>query len=106
MFNHGNITLPRQADRLLRLLVVTPDMHRVHHSVNDDESNSNFGFNLPWWDRLFGTYRAQPRAGHQGMTIGLRTYREPGQVSWLPGMLMLPFRGKISEYAINHRRWR
>ena len=106
MFNHGNITLPRNADRLLRLLVVTPDMHRVHHSVEDDESNSNFGFNLPWWDRLFGTYRDQPRAGHQGMTTGLRAFREPGQVSWLPGMLMLPFRGKISEYAINQRRWR
>jgi sterol desaturase/sphingolipid hydroxylase (fatty acid hydroxylase superfamily) len=106
MFNHGNITLPRQADRLLRLLVVTPDMHRVHHSVEDDESNSNFGFNLPWWDRLFGTYRDQPRMGHQGMTTGLRAFREPGQVSWLPGMLMLPFRGKISEYAINQRRWR
>jgi len=106
MFNHGNVTLPRQADRLLRLLVVTPDMHRVHHSIEDDESNSNFGFSLPWWDRLFGTYRAQPRAGHQGMTTGLRAYRDPGQVSWLPGMLMLPFRGKISEYAINHRRWR
>jgi len=106
MFNHGNVTLPRQADRLLRLLVVTPDMHRVHHSIEDDESNSNFGFNLPWWDRLFGTYRAQPRAGHQGMVTGLRAFREPGQVSWLPGMLMLPFRGKISAYAINHRRWR
>ena len=105
MFNHGNIRLPASVDRLLRLIVVTPDMHRVHHSIEDDEANSNFGFSLPWWDRLFGTYRAQPRAGHEGMTIGIRAYRDPGQVSWLPGMLMLPVRGHISDYAINRRQW-
>jgi len=103
MFNHGNIRLPGKLDRVLRLLVVTPDMHRVHHSVEDDEANSNFGFSLPWWDRLFGTYRAQPRAGHQGMTIGIRRYRQPRQVTWLPGMLLLPFVGRISDYAINRR---
>ncbi|MCB1726887.1 MAG: sterol desaturase family protein, partial [Gammaproteobacteria bacterium] len=67
MFNHGNVRLPEAVDRVLRLFVVTPDMHRVHHSVEDDETNSNFGFSLPWWDRLFGTYRAQPRGGHEGM---------------------------------------
>ena len=105
MFNHGNVRLPPALDRVLRWIVVTPDMHRVHHSVEDDEANSNFGFNLPWWDRLFGTYRDQPRAGHDGMTIGIRTYREPRQVSWFPGMLVLPFKGKISDYAINRRQW-
>ena len=66
---------------------------------------SNFGFNLPWWDRLFGTYRDQPRDGHQGMTIGIHRYREPKMVSWLPGMLVLPFVGRITDYAINRREW-
>jgi sterol desaturase/sphingolipid hydroxylase (fatty acid hydroxylase superfamily) len=105
MFNHGNIALPKGLDRVLRWFVVTPDMHRVHHSVEDDEANSNFGFNLPWWDRLFGTYRDQPRAGHQGMTIGIHTYRATKQVSWLPGMLALPFIGRVRDYAINRRSW-
>jgi sterol desaturase/sphingolipid hydroxylase (fatty acid hydroxylase superfamily) len=105
MFNHGNIRLPRGVDRVLRLFVVTPDMHRVHHSVYDDEANSNFGFNLPWWDRLFGTYRDQPRDGHVAMTIGIDTFREPRQVSWLPGILIMPFIGRITRYAINRRRW-
>jgi sterol desaturase/sphingolipid hydroxylase (fatty acid hydroxylase superfamily) len=105
MFNHGNVRLPLGLDRVLRLLVVTPDMHRVHHSVEDDEANSNFGFNLPWWDRLFGTYRAQPRAGHDGMTIGIRKFRQPKQVTWFAGMMTLPFKGKISDYAINRRQW-
>jgi len=105
MFNHSNVRLPLSLDRVLRWIVVTPDMHRVHHSVEDDEANSNFGFNLPWWDRLFGTYRDQPRAGHQGMTIGIHKYREPKQVAWLPGMLLLPFKGKITGYAINRREW-
>ena len=105
MFNHANVRLPLGLDKVLRWFVVTPDMHRVHHSVEDDEANSNFGFNLPWWDRLFGTYRDQPRNGHNGMIIGIRKYREPKQVSWLPGMLLLPFKGKISGYAINRRQW-
>ncbi|MFM1892420.1 MAG: hypothetical protein RLZ44_1497 [Pseudomonadota bacterium] len=105
MFNHGNVRLPAGLDRALRWLVVTPDMHRVHHSVEDDETNSNFGFNLSWWDRLFGTYREQPRHGHAGMTIGIRRYREPREVSWLPGLLALPFRGKTTGYAINRRQW-
>ena len=105
MFNHGNLRLPLGLDRVLRLLVVTPDMHRVHHSVEDDEANSNFGFNLPWWDRLFGTYRDQPRGGHEGMIIGIRKYREPSESAWLPGMLTLPFKGKVSDYAINRRQW-
>jgi sterol desaturase/sphingolipid hydroxylase (fatty acid hydroxylase superfamily) len=105
MFNHANVRLPARLDRILRWLVVTPDMHRVHHSVEDDETNSNFGFNLPWWDRLLGTYRDQPRAGHTGMTVGIRGYRTPREVSWLPGLLVLPLRGKIDSYTINRRQW-
>ncbi len=105
MFNHGNVRLPLGLDRVLRLIIVTPDMHRVHHSVEDDEANSNFGFNLSVWDRLFGTYRGQPRGGHEGMTIGIHHYREPRLVTWLPGMLALPFIGKITDYAINRRDW-
>ena len=105
MFNHGNVRLPTSLDRWLRWLVVTPDMHRVHHSVEDDETNSNFGFNLPWWDRLFGTYRDQPRGGHAGMTIGIHGFRDPGQVDRLPGMLALPFRGTVTDYTINRRQW-
>ena len=89
-------------DRYLRLIVVTPDMHRVHHSIEDDETNSNFGFNLPWWDRLFGTYRDQPRGGHEGMTIGLNQFRDPSGLT-LPRLLLLPFVGKQGNYAINRR---
>jgi sterol desaturase/sphingolipid hydroxylase (fatty acid hydroxylase superfamily) len=103
MFNHGNIRLPATLDRWLRWVVVTPDMHRVHHSIEDDETNSNFGFNLTWWDRLFGTYRDQPRAGQIGMTIGIHGHRDPREVARLDGMLMLPFRGEIKDYAINRR---
>jgi sterol desaturase/sphingolipid hydroxylase (fatty acid hydroxylase superfamily) len=105
MFNHGNVRLPAWLDRRLRWVLVTPDMHRVHHSIEDDETNSNFGFNLSLWDRLFGTYREQPRAGHAGMMIGIRDHRDPREVSRLPGMLALPFRGAVTDYAINRRRW-
>jgi sterol desaturase/sphingolipid hydroxylase (fatty acid hydroxylase superfamily) len=105
MFNHGNVRLPLGLDRALRWIVVTPDMHRVHHSVEDDEANSNFGFNLPWWDRLLGTYRDQPRAGHEAMNIGIHKYRTTKDVSWFPGMMLLPFKGKVSDYAINRRQW-
>ncbi len=105
MFNHANARIPLGVDRILRWFVVTPDMHRVHHSVEDDEANSNFGFNLPWWDRMFGTYRNQPRAGHAAMTIGIHKYRDTKQVAWLPGMLALPFVGRITGYAINRREW-
>jgi sterol desaturase/sphingolipid hydroxylase (fatty acid hydroxylase superfamily) len=76
MFNHGNLRIPARPDTLLRGIVVTPDMHRVHHSVLLGESNRNFGFNLSWWDRLFRTYQAQPAAGHEGMTIGLTGFRD------------------------------
>lgn len=92
MFNHGNIRLPGWLDSRLRWLVVTPDMHRVHHSVIRSELNHNFGFNLPWWDRLFGTYQSQPREGHEGMEIGVENIRDPQQTARLPGMLALPFR--------------
>jgi sterol desaturase/sphingolipid hydroxylase (fatty acid hydroxylase superfamily) len=104
MFNHGNIRIPERIDRVLRLFVVTPDMHRVHHSVHAPLTNSNFGFNLPWWDRLFGTYVAQPPEGHEAMEIGLADLRDPKQVDRLPGMLMLPFVRQLGEYTIN-RRW-
>ena len=93
MFNHGNISIPRDVDRALRLFVVTPDMHRVHHSILVPETNSNFGFNLPWWDRLFGTYRGQPAAGHEGMTIGIPEFQDRRSSS-LPWMLALPFLAK------------
>jgi sterol desaturase/sphingolipid hydroxylase (fatty acid hydroxylase superfamily) len=91
MFNHANVALPRVLDRVLRTVVVTPDMHRVHHSVIGREHNSNFGFNLSVWDRLFGTYTAEPAKGHQGMTIGLASYqsRGPTEIGW---SLLLPFR--------------
>ncbi len=105
MFNHGNVGLPKGLDKVLRFFVVTPDMHRVHHSVEDDEANSNFGFNLSFWDRLFGTYRAQPRAGHQGMTIGIHKFHELKQTTWITGMLAMPFIGKLSGYVINRREW-
>jgi len=105
MFNHGNVRLPTPLDRLLRFFVVTPDMHRVHHSIEDYETNSNFGFNLSIWDRLFGTYKNQPDAGHLDMTIGIRDHRNAREVGRLPGMLALPFRGAVNDYAINRRRW-
>ncbi len=99
MFNHGNIRLPLRVDRYLRWFLVTPDMHRVHHSILVGETNSNFGFNLPWWDRLLGTYRDQPAAGHDLMTIGIEQFREPREL-WLDRMLMQPFRGPTGRYAI------
>jgi len=105
MFNHANVRLPIGLDKVLRWVIVTPDMHRVHHSVEDDEANSNFGFSLTWWDRLFGTYIEQPRGGHEGMIIGIHHYNDPKQVSWLHGMLSLPFRAKIGGYTINRRSW-
>ena len=93
MFNHGNIRIPFGIDKILRLFVVTPDMHRVHHSVIISETNSNYGFNLPWWDRLLGTYRAQPARGHDGMTIGIGWLREAKRLT-LPWLLAMPFTGK------------
>jgi sterol desaturase/sphingolipid hydroxylase (fatty acid hydroxylase superfamily) len=99
MFNHTNVRLPFGLDRLLRWFVVTPDMHRVHHSILSRETNSNFGFNLPWWDRLFGTYRAQPAAGHETMTIGIEQFREPRELR-LDRMLLQPFRSDVGGYPL------
>lgn len=102
MFNHANVRIPKRIDRVLRLLVVTPDMHRVHHSIHPAETNSNFGFNLPWWDRMLGTYRPQPREGHEGMTIGIEQFRTRRDL-WLDRMLIQPLRGPASGYPINRQ---
>jgi len=99
LFNHGNVRLAAPIDRVLRFFVVTPEMHRVHHSVIIRETNSNFGFNLPWWDRLFGTYRDQPAAGHLEMTIGLSQFRDPKGLTLL-SLLLLPFIGKTGKYPM------
>ena len=90
MFNHSNVALPRAVDAAVRLVTVTPDMHRVHHSIDPAETNTNFGFNLPWWDRLFGTYRAQPAAGHERMTIGIPQFRSAEDLR-LDRVLAQPF---------------
>jgi len=100
MFNHGNIELHHGIDRFLRRLVVTPDMHRIHHSVIIRETNCNFGFCLPWWDRLFGTYKDQPEKGHTDMTIGLSQFRDPARLT-LPRLLILPFVGDPGRVPIN-----
>jgi sterol desaturase/sphingolipid hydroxylase (fatty acid hydroxylase superfamily) len=102
MFNHGNVRIAAALDRALRWLVVTPDMHRVHHSILPRETNSNFGFNFPWWDRLFGTYRAQPQADHETMTIGIDQFRDPGELR-LDRMLWQPFRGDDRNYPLGRR---
>jgi len=93
LFNHGNLRIPIHIDRWLRLFLVTPDMHRVHHSIIVRETDSNFSFNLPLWDRLLGTYNEQPKEGHIYMTIGLKEFRDPGQLGVLY-LLTLPFRGR------------
>lgn len=99
LFNHANVHLSHSLDRALRWIIVTPDMHRVHHSVEKAETNSNYGFNLPWWDRLFRTYRAQPEAGHEGMIIGLETWRDKKRLT-LGKLLLLPFFGGAGQYPI------
>src|ERR1700724_3537785 len=99
MFNHSNVRIPAGADRVLRWLLVTPDMHRVHHSVIRAETNSNFGFNLSWWDRALGTYRAQPERGHLGMTIGLDQFRDPAELRF-DRMLLQPWRGAAGGYPL------
>ena len=91
LFNHANIRIPDKADRIMRYFIVTPDMHRVHHSVVRQETDSNFGFNVPWWDYLFGTYRASPQAGHIGMKVGIEYFRTARDL-WLDHLLVQPFR--------------
>ena len=100
MFNHGNVRIAGKLERVLRWFVVTPDMHRVHHSTVPRETNSNFGFNLPWWDRLLGTYRARPAAGHQAMTIGIEQFRTRRDL-WLDRMLAQPFAGPAGDYPLS-----
>jgi len=100
MFNHTNVRIPAGLERLLRLVLVTPDMHRVHHSILVRETNSNYGFNLPWWDRLFGTYRAQPEAGHDHVTLGIEQFRDPKELR-IHRMLLQPFRN--DRQARNHK---
>ena len=103
MFNHANASVAPGVERWLRWLLVTPDMHRVHHSVRYEESSSNFGFNLPLWDRIFGTYRAQPRAGHAAMTIGVDAFRSPEEMR-LDRLLLQPFRDTPGQYPITRRQ--
>ena len=100
LFNHANINLPVSIDRWLRWAVVTPDMHRVHHSVDPRETNSNYGFNLPWWDRLLGTYVAQPAKGHTEMQIGIEQFRTKRDL-WIDRMLVQPIRGPASGHALD-----
>ena len=102
MFSHGNVRMRPSIDRALRWFVVTPDMHRVHHSIDARETNSNFGFNLPWWDRLFGTYRPVPKAGHEDMTIGIEQFRDTRELR-LARMLIQPFRGSAGGYPFGQR---
>src|SRR3954471_9080474 len=99
MFNHSNAAMPSWLDRIVRLMVVTPDMHRVHHSVLRYETDSNFGFNLPWWDRLFGTYRPRPEAGHDRMTVGLPIFRDPQELR-LDRLITQPFRDDMAGPAM------
>ncbi len=99
MFNHANVRLPAKLDAWLRLLVITPDVHRIHHSIIKQETNSNYGFNLSIWDRLFGTYRAQPRDGHDGMIIGLEHLQDAPTHRFM-FMLRLPFGSHIGQYPI------
>jgi sterol desaturase/sphingolipid hydroxylase (fatty acid hydroxylase superfamily) len=102
MFSHGNVRIAGWLEPALRGVVVTPDMHRVHHSIVPSETNSNFGFNLSWWDRLFGTYRVEPAAGQDGMTIGIEQFRDPRDLR-LDRMLVQPFRGDDRLYPLGRR---
>ena len=102
LFNYANTNLPRPVDRILRWIVVTPDMHRVQHSVDPRETNSNFGFNLPWWDRLLGTYVAQPAQGHTEMVIGIEQFRTSRDL-WLDRMLIQPLRSPANGGVLDAR---
>lgn len=102
MFNHGNVRIPATIDRWLRWVIVTPDMHRVHHSVVFNETSSNFGFSLPWWDRFLGTYLAQPTAGHEGMVIGVDAFRAEGDLR-IDRLLTQPWHESAGGYSINRR---
>jgi sterol desaturase/sphingolipid hydroxylase (fatty acid hydroxylase superfamily) len=101
VFNHGNVVIPESVDHWLRWAIVTPDMHRIHHSTRVVETNSNFGFSVSWWDRLCGTYRTQPALGQTGMEIGLSDYRTPLNLGQL---LLLPFQGDAGRYTFEGAR--
>lgn len=105
VFNHGNVHLPEKIDRWLRLMIVTPDMHRVHHSSVVNETNSNFGFSISLWDYLCGTYRAQPSLGQLGFEIGLKEFRDPQQLGFW-GLLLLPLRGRFGQYSFKKEEGR
>jgi len=102
LFSHANARLPLWLDRGIRFVLVTPDMHRIHHSTNAEETNSNFGFNFAWWDYLLRTYRAQPHQSHETMPIGLTQFPDE-RVERLPDMLALPFMGAAGDYPINRQ---
>ena len=102
MFNHSNLRIPDRIDAVLRNLLVTPDMHRVHHSIVMQETNSNFGFNLSWWDRILGTYCLRPAAGHEQMIIGIDIFRDPAELR-LYRILLQPFKSGVGNYPINRR---
>ena len=102
MFSHGNVRIAPMLDRWLRWAVVTPEMHRVHHSVEFNETSSNFGFNMPWWDRLFGTYRAQPAKGHIAMEIGVDAFRTVDDLR-IGRLLIQPMLDNPGGYPINRR---
>lgn len=104
VFSHANVRIPAAVDRVLRWFIVTPDVHRLHHSLDAAETNSNFGFALTWWDRLFGTYRAEPAAGHERMVIGVDQFRT-SRDTWLDRLLLQPFHDDRGPYTIN-RRWK
>ena len=99
MFNHSNVWISPAVDRAIRYVLVTPDMHRIHHSTLPAETNSNFGFNLSWWDLLLGTYRTEPKEGQNGMVIGLEQFRDPQRLK-LMGSLLLPFQGAPGRYPL------
>jgi len=103
MFNHANIRLPEKLDATIRLLLITPDVHRIHHSTIPSETDSNFGFNLSIWDRIFGTWQEQPELGHDRMCIGLKELQQAPTHNLLY-MLRLPLQGKLSQYPSNKEK--
>ncbi|PCJ59348.1 MAG: hypothetical protein COA65_06185 [Rhodospirillaceae bacterium] len=102
LFNHGNVRLPAKLEHGLRFLVVTPEMHRIHHSTDSAETNRNFGFALSIWDRLCGTYQQAPARGHLGVEIGLNAYRNFARLG-LGNLLLLPFRKEVAENRLESR---
>lgn len=102
-FNHGNVNIPKNIDRWLRTMIVTPDMHRIHHSTVVDKTNSNFGFSVSWWDRLCGTYKKEPAQSQLTMDIGLKEFRNQKELGLL-SLIALPFRGKMGQYSYQKER--